>query len=176
MQREIWMLFEWIAPFFVTQMKMLITIQSHSSLIIPVMMQINYQLNSWSHRSVVDLLCIMGCYSLDGEVNTHLTVQRHAHTSLVWYSVLFFNRWSKYKSKCGLSHMQVCKERPTVTQGKINTDAAYKYIHLMVWCTEMCAAHQLFIYWIYYILICVIVYPGVCSCMIILSFTVQSTY
>ena len=108
MQREI--LFKWIAPLIVTQMKMLITIQSHISLIIRVMMWINYQLNSWSHKSVVDLLCIMGCYSRDGEVNTHLTVQRHG--CLVWYSVMFFNRWSKYKSKCRLSHMQICKERP----------------------------------------------------------------
>lgn len=81
------MLCQWIAPLFVMQIKMLITIQSHCSLIIPVMMWINYQLNSWSHKSVVDLLHIMGCYSLDSEVNRQLTVQRHAHTRLVWFPV-----------------------------------------------------------------------------------------
>ena len=50
--------------------KTLITIQSQGFLIIRVMMWINYQLNSWSHKSVEDLPCIMGCYSLDGDVNT----------------------------------------------------------------------------------------------------------
>lgn len=93
---------------------MLIRIQSHGFLIILVMMWINYQLNSWSHKSVVDLLCIMGCYSLDGGVNTRLTVQRH--TCLIWYAVPFFNRRSKYKSKCRLWHSQICKERQVATQ------------------------------------------------------------
>lgn len=67
--------------FFVMQMKLLITIQSHSSLIILVMMWINYQLNPWSHKSVADLLCIMGWYSRDGVGNTLCTC-RHAYTRL----------------------------------------------------------------------------------------------
>lgn len=58
----------------------------------------------------MDLLCVMGRYSRDGEVNTHLTVQRHAHTRLVWYSVTPSNRWRIYKSTCRVSHIEVCSE------------------------------------------------------------------
>lgn len=72
--------------FFVMQMKLLITIQSHSSLIILVMMWINYQLNPWSHKSVADLLCIMGWYSRDGVGNT-LCKDMHIHVCLVFCDV-----------------------------------------------------------------------------------------
>lgn len=120
------------------------------------MMWINYQLKSWSHKSVVDLLCIRRYYSLDGKVNKNLIVQRR----LVWYSVMFFNSWSKYKSKCRLSYTDM-QARPTHT---LHTNT---YTQLMVWCTEMFAAHELFIYWIQYILIGLC---WVCSCMIILLF------
>lgn len=95
------MIFEWIAPLFVIQMEMLITIQSHSSLIILVMMWINYQLNSWSPKFVVDLLCITGCYSLDGEVNTHLTVQRHTHTHR--QCLVFSSVFQQMKKKINLN-------------------------------------------------------------------------
>lgn len=162
------MTFERIAPLFVTQMKTLITIQSHSSLIILVMMWINYQLNSWSQKSVVDLLCTMGCHSLDGGVNTRLAVQRHAHACTVWYSVAFFDRWSKYKSKCRLSHMQIRKERPTHTVYCIQI-----HIHTAY---GVCVQLINFSFTEFTTFICVIVCAGVCSHMIILLFTVQSAY
>lgn len=62
----------------VTQMKMLIMIQSHSSLIILVMMWINYQLNSWSHKSVTDPPRSVGRYSRDAEAPREM----HARTRL----------------------------------------------------------------------------------------------
>lgn len=76
MQREILDDDRMYSSLFMTQMKMLNVIQIHSSLIILVMTWINYRLNSRSRKSVVDLLCITGCHSLDGEVNKRLTVQR----------------------------------------------------------------------------------------------------
>lgn len=79
------------------------------SLIILVMMWINYQLNSWSHKSAVDLLCTTGCYSLGGEVNTHLSTHMHTHTQSAWYSAMLSNRLSKwvsniYNNECTLTH------------------------------------------------------------------------
>lgn len=58
----------------VAQIKMVIKIQSHSHLLVLVIMWINYQLNTWSRKSLLDLRCILGCCSLDGEIKNHHAV------------------------------------------------------------------------------------------------------
>lgn len=67
-------------------MRMSITIQSHSRLIISVMIWINYQLNPRSRKSVVAPRCAMGRYPLLGEVCTRRT-DMHMHVCLIFCDV-----------------------------------------------------------------------------------------
>lgn len=72
--------------FFVTELKMSITIQSHSRLIISVMIWINYQLNPRSHKSVAALPCAMGRHPPPGEVYARLK-DMHMHVCLIFCDV-----------------------------------------------------------------------------------------
>lgn len=100
---------------------MLIIIQSHSSPIILVMIRINYKLNSWSHKSAVNLLCIMGSYSLDGIANTYTSSCAKLQTHMDWLCCIpFLSRLTEIKSKCRLLHRWICKERRAPTQAETN--------------------------------------------------------
>lgn len=68
--------------FFVTERKMSLTIQSHSRLIISVMIWINYQLNPQSHKSVAALPCAMGRHPPPSEVYTRRK-DMHMHVCLI---------------------------------------------------------------------------------------------
>lgn len=66
--------------------EMSITIQSHSRLIISVMIWINYQLNPRSHKSVAALLCAMGRHPPLRKVCTRHK-DMHMHVCLIFRDV-----------------------------------------------------------------------------------------
>lgn len=99
-----------------------------------------------------------GMLSLDGKVNKRVTMQRHRHTHLGWYSVRNVNTWSKYKSKCSAL---ICRHLHCI---QIHTHSAWrcaqKCVHLMNF------AFNEFTSFSYKSS----VYARVCACMIILLF------
>lgn len=79
--------------------KRLITIQSHISLIILVMMRINYQLNSWSPQICGGSALHHGMLLTAGwsKYTSHFAQTQTG-------SVMFFNRWTEYGCKCRVLH------------------------------------------------------------------------